>query len=153
MKQPVFDQTKLPEAMKLIDQACCLMDARDYADDETAKQALRDLEAALRKLAGNPQLRIRDYKDYQASVGLEMAAKSALLSPPVRENLSDDEIRQIVLHILEHDEAETDWWLLDLQCNTGLENLTDYIFYPDTVGLCKDASLQEIADKIVADRT
>ena len=153
MKQPVFDQKKLPEAMKLIDQANSLLETRDHADDEAANQALKELETALRDVAKNPQLRIRDYKDYQASVGLVMAAKSALLAPPEKEDLSDQEIREIVLHILEHDEAETDWWLLDLQCNTGLENLTDYIFYPDTVGLCKDASLQEIADKIVADRT
>lgn len=138
--------------MRLIDRANSLLDMRESERSETVKQTLRDLETALRELAENPALRIRDYQDYQACVSLEMAAKSALLAPPEQEHLSADEIREIVLHILEHDEAETDWWLLDLQCNTGLENLTDYIFYPDTVGLRADASLQEIAEKIIADR-
>ena len=39
-----------------------------------------------------------------------------------------------------------------LEINTGLDNLTDYIFYPDLIGLDFDATLEQIADKIIADR-
>ncbi len=66
--------------------------------------------------------------------------------------MTDEQIRDIVVHILEHDEAEMDWWLLYLEVNTGLDNLTDYIFYPDLAGLDGDPSLEEIAEKIIEDR-
>ena len=37
--------------------------------------------------------------------------------------------------------AELDWRLNYLRINTGLENLTDYIFYPDFFGLDRQATL------------
>ena len=46
-----------------------------------------------------------------------------------------------------------DWWLEYLKVNTGLVNLTDYILYPNLVGLDMQATLEQIADKIIADRT
>ncbi len=46
-----------------------------------------------------------------------------------------------------------DWWLEYLKVNTGLVNLTDYILYPNLVGLDMQAALEQIADKIIADRT
>ena len=45
-----------------------------------------------------------------------------------------------------------DWWLEYLKINTGLVNLSDYIFYPNLVGLNLQATLEQIADKIIADR-
>ncbi|MDE5824035.1 MAG: hypothetical protein K2H91_05040, partial [Lachnospiraceae bacterium] len=79
------------------------------------------------------------------------AARGALMIPPEKEDLTDEQIKEIVLDILKHDEAEMDWWLNFLEVNTGLDNLTDYIFYPDLVGLDRDASLEQIADRIIAD--
>ena len=73
--------------------------------------------------------------------------------PPVsKSDVSDEEIKEIVLNILEHEEAEMDWWLDYLTLNTGLSNLTNYIFYPQLVGLDSQATLEQIADKIIADR-
>lgn len=46
-----------------------------------------------------------------------------------------------------------DWWLRYLKMNTGLSNVSDYIFYPNLIGLERDSSLEQIADKIVADRS
>ena len=83
---------------------------------------------------------------------METMARKALLPPPFKEYLTDGQIQQIVLDILKHKEAEMDWWLAYLKINTGLVNLTDYIFYPNLVGLDSQATLAQIADKIVADR-
>ena len=63
-----------------------------------------------------------------------------------------EQLKEIVLHILKFGEGERDWWLEYLEINTGLDNLTDYIFYPDLIGLDFDATLEQIADKIIADR-
>lgn len=35
--------------------------------------------------------------------------------------------------------------------NTGLDHLTDYIFYADGIGLDLSATLEQISDKIIAD--
>ena len=69
-----------------------------------------------------------------------------------KSNLSNEQLKEIVLHILKFGEGERDWWLEYLEINTGLDNLTDYIFYPDLIGLDFDATLEQIADKIIADR-
>ena len=63
-----------------------------------------------------------------------------------------EESKEIVLSILKHNDVEMDWWLEYLKLNTGLVNLTDYIFYPNLVDLSPQAGLEQIADKIIADR-
>ena len=80
-------------------------------------------------------------------------ARKALMAPPSKDNVSNEQIKEIVLGILKHEEAEMDWWLEYLKVNTGLVNLTDYIFYPNLVGLDMQATLEQIADKIITDRT
>jgi hypothetical protein len=62
-------------------------------------------------------------------------AKGVLMPVPMKEDLTEFQIKEIVTNILKHSEAEMDWWLNYLKVNTGLDNLTDYIFYPDFVGL------------------
>ena len=79
-------------------------------------------------------------------------ARKALMAPPEKGQVTDAQIKEIVVNILRFKEAEMDWWLKYLEINTGLDNLTDYIFYPDFLGLDPQASLGEIADKIIADR-
>ena len=74
------------------------------------------------------------------------------MAPPSKDNVSNEQIKEIVLGILKHEEAEMDWWLEYLKVNTGLVNLTDYIFYPNLVGLDLQATLEQIADQIIADR-
>ena len=53
----------------------------------------------------------------------------------MKSNLSNEQLKEIVLHILKFGEGERDWWLKYLEINTGLDNLTDYIFYPYLIGL------------------
>lgn len=151
MKQPVYDKSKLPEVMKIIYDADLLMD-NIYENDKAAEKELEKLQNTLREVTGNDQILIRDYKDYQSYTNLETAAKTALMGNPEKEELTNEQIKEIVLNILCHDEAEMNWWLNHLKINTGLQNLTDYIFYPDLVGLNRDSSLEQIAEKIIADR-
>ncbi|MDE7203415.1 MAG: hypothetical protein K2O91_16310 [Lachnospiraceae bacterium] len=152
MKKPVIDEGKLPEVMKIIDDANTLMTEKDCEEDKAAREELEELQSKLRELTGNQQIQIRDFWRYDEAVSLRTAARGALMSPPEKEDLTDEQIKEIVLDILKHDEAEMDWWLNYLKVNTGLDNLTDYIFYPNLIGLDGGASLEQIADKIIADR-
>ena len=109
-------------------------------------------EPELADITGNPSIKITDFKRYWSYISLEEIAKKALMLPPVKEKLTDTQVREIVLNILSHNsEAEIDYWIEYLTVNTGLPDLTDYIFYPDIKGLDGNASLEEIADKIISD--
>lgn len=152
MKQPVIEEAKLPEVMEIIEEAAALMAEKGGQAGPEAQRALEKLQSNLRGITGNPAIQISDFREYWGYTSLETAARGALLRPPEKEELTDAQIKEIVLDILNHDEAETDWWLAYLRVNTGLQNLTDYIFYPDQAGLDEEADLAQIADKIIADR-
>lgn len=152
MQTPNIDETKLSETMRIIEEAAELMAEKDCEADKEAKENLEKLQQDLRAITENEKLDIRDYQRYWSVTDLKTVAKGALFPVPVRENLTDAQIKEIVINILNHDEAEMDWWLIYLKINTGLDNLTDYIFYPEEIGIDSEASLEQIADKIIADR-
>ena len=151
MQKPVIDETKLPEVKKIIYDADSIMSELYSSENDGLRKELEELQSRLRALTGNQNIQIKDYWHYDEAISLDTAARGALMHPPAREEVTDEQIRDIVVHILEHDEAEMDWWLY-LEVNTGLENLSDYIFYPDLAGLDGDPSLEEIAEKIIEDR-
>ncbi len=138
--------------MRIIEDAAALMAEKDCDSDKEAKANLEKLQQASRNITGNEKLEIRNYQRYWAATDLKTVAKGVLMPVPMKEDLTEFQIKEIVTNILKHSEAEMDWWLNYLKVNTGLDNLTDYIFYPDFVGLDPHATLEQIADKIIADR-
>lgn len=152
MNKPSIDETKLPKVMDIIDKAASLMEEKDCDNDKEALQILSGLQKELADITGNPSIKITDFKRYWSYISLEEISKEALMFPPVKEKLADAQVREIVLNILSHNsESEMDYWIEYLTVNTGLPDLTDYIFYPDIKGLDGNASLEEIADKIISD--
>lgn len=113
---------------------------------------LKKLQKDLREATGNKKLQISSFQRYWSYADLETMARKALMSPPLKSDLTNEQMKEIVLHILDYGEAEMDWWLKYLEINTGLENLTDYIFYPNLIGLDSQSTLEQIADKIIVDR-
>ena len=154
MKSPEIDETKLPKAMEIISQAAELMEEHhcnfEYGTDED-KKTLSGLQDQLRELTGNTALNITEFNGYWGWCSLEEAARAALTPKPQKSKVSNEEIREIVVNILK-DPAKTDYWINFLKVNTGLDDVSDYIFYPDEVGLDPNASLGEIAEKIISDR-
>lgn len=152
MKEISIDETKLPAVMEMIKKAAEIMAEKDCANDEAAKQELENLQQKLRKITGNKQIQIKDFQRYWSAMDLETVAREALMVPPSKDDLTNAQIKEIVLNIFSFNEDEMDWWLKYLKINTGLDNLTDYIFYPNRVGLDPQATLEQISDKIIADR-
>ena len=70
------------------------------------------------------------------------------------ERLSDEELAIIVEKIsnVEYSESETDYQLEVLAKETGIINVSDYIFYPNLIGLELSADISEIIAKILSDR-
>lgn len=152
MKKIVIDEAKLPEVMDIIEAAAELMDKRDYNSDAAVRSKLEEYQKRLIAVTGNDKLEIEDFREYWGWTSLETVARKALMPPPEKTEVTDEQIKEIVTNIMSLEEEETDWYLEFLEINTGLDNLTDYIFYPDLVGLDRNADLNQIADKIIADR-
>lgn len=159
MKMPQIDETKLPEAEALIDQAARLMEERDCDADKEAKRELRDLQRRLRELTGNQKLRITAFRKYWAATDLRTMARLVLQQPPQKSGLTDDQLREIYRRISKLDfdvpkeklEATLDYYIKVLKVETGLNNITDYIYYPELVGAKGDDD-DTIMERILNDR-
>ena len=157
MKTPKIDVSKIPEVKELIERAASVMAEKAGSDNPAVKQELEDLQNKLREITGNKKLKITEFQRYWAYSNLETMAKKALMLPPEKCDMTDDQIREIVLNVFDddylksHGEAAVDYWLDFLEINTGLEYLSDYIFYPDMMGVDNNATLEQIADRIIAD--
>lgn len=152
MKKIVINEAKLPEVMDIIEDAAELMDKRDYNSDAAVRSKLEEYQKRLIAVTGNDKLEIEAFREYWGWTSLETVARKALMPPPEKTEVTDEQIKEIVTNITSLEEEETDWYLEFLKINTGLDNLSDYIFYPDLVGLDRNADLNQIADKIIADR-
>lgn len=137
---PKIDESKLEEIKNLID-----IIAEKGIDDCSEELT------SLNSITGKKYEGV-EFAEYWGWIDLDTLAKKVLMPLPKKIDLTEEEIREVVENILDNDEAEMDYWLEFLSINTGLDNLSDYIFYPDRVGLHDEASLIEIADKIIIDK-
>lgn len=138
------EKTKLKKVMDLIDKLAEPDDRDDIAR----------LELEIREITGKSDLSANECKEYWGWTSLEELAKRFLLPTPQAQGLSDEELAIIVEKIanVEYSESEMDYQLDVLAKETGLINVSDYIFYPNLIGLELNADVQEIIDKILADR-
>ena len=138
------DKTKLKKVMELIDK---------IVDSNNGDDIVR-MELELRKITGKSDLSANDCREYWGWTTLEELAKRFLMPVPQAQGLSDEELAVIVEKIanVEYSEAEMDYQLEVLEKETGLINVSDYIFYPNLIGLKLDADIPEIISKILADR-
>ena len=138
------EKTKLKKVMDLIDKLAEPDDSDDIAR----------LELEIREITGKSDLSANECKEYWGWTSLEELAKRFLLPTPQAQGLSDEELAIIVEKIanVEYSESEMDYQLDVLAKETGLINVSDYIFYPNLIGLELNADVQEIIDKILADR-
>lgn len=115
-----IDESRLPAVMEMIEKAASLMEEEARGGSQEAKRELEQLQKELREVSGNRKLKIENFQRYWGYTDLETAARKALVSPPPKRPLTNEQLREIVLHILERDEAEMDRWLTYLEINTGL---------------------------------
>ncbi len=154
MKIPEIDMEKLEEVKKLIHQATCLMEEEDCDAGGEAGQKLAALQDSLRKVTGRADADIHDFRAYRFRMDLEEAAKAAMLPRPEKTGLTDEDIRKLIQDIahVKYDEAMTEYYLEVLKKETGIGNVMDYIYNPEEVGMDIDAPVEEIADRVLADR-
>lgn len=150
MKLPEIDRSKMDEVMELIDKAAELLESsRGERTPELDK-----IESRLRELTGRPDLDAEEFAEYWGWTSLENFAETVLMPIPKKSGLSDEELAEIIAKVCraELKESEIDYFIKLLEVETGLEDVSDYIYYPDSVGLDMDADVPEITAKILKDR-
>ena len=133
-------EQKLERVMEIISEADEIM------ANEGITEEVKTLEKELTEITGKQQ-NIEDYRHYSAVTSLEEIAKSALMLNPQKEDVTEEKIREVVMTFLKKSESEQGYWLEWLKINTGCGS--DYLFYPDLVGLPENASMEQIAEKII----
>lgn len=144
-----MDKKKLEKTMKIIDEAADIIES-----DVDNKNKLSELEQELKNLTGKQDIDIMSFAQYWTWIELEELARSVLMPLPVLQGLSDEILSSIINNICEcrYSESETYYQLKVLKCETGIDNISDYIFYPDEIGLDIDADTSEIISRILSDR-
>ena len=154
MQKPILDETKLPAVMEIIDRLAVIFDEEDFENDEVIKKEISELESKLIELTGKNIEQCQPFQNYWAYTDLETVAKRILSAKPQKEKLSEEQLHEIYENIINvcQGEAETDYLLEVLKVETGIEDIEDYIYWPDVVGLDMNASEEEIFQRILADR-
>ncbi len=135
---------KLKQVREIIEK---IANSRDEAE-------IKELEAGLRGITGRADISASDCFEYWSYTGLTDLAMTFLLPEPVKKGLDDDRLAEIIENIwfARYSCSETHYQLKVLKIETGLSNISDYIYYPDTVGLDPDAGVWTIIEKILEDR-
>lgn len=146
-----IDESRLSETMDIIDRIAEIFEtgAKEEYDDE-----FNNLQIRLRELTGKPDIDISSFAEYWSWISLEDLARSVLMPTPEKKGLSDEEIAEIVTDICEceYSDSELGYYLELLKLETGLVNISDYIFYPNMVGLEYSADVSDIVEKVLLDR-
>ena len=139
-----IDKSMLIKVMQLIDEIA------GSSDENRIKQ----LEAELREITGKSEINASDCFEYWSYTSLEELSRTFLMPVPEYRGLSDGQLAEIVTNICEarYSEAENDHQLKVLKTETGISNISDYIYYPEKVGLNKNADSDEITAKIILDK-
>ncbi len=146
-----IDDDTLAVTMDIIDRIAEIMET---GADEEYDNEFSELQSRLEEITGKTNLDVSAFTDYWNRTSLEELARSVLMPIPEKQGLSEEEISSIVSDICEcgYSDAELDYYLELLKLETGLVNISDYIFYPNMVGLDYNADVDEIIEKILLDR-
>ena len=146
-----IDESRLSETMDIIDRIAEILET---GADEDYDNEFNNLQMRLGELTGKSDINISSFAEYWSWTSLEELARSVLMPVPEKKGLSDEEIAEIVTDICEceYSDSELGYYLELLKLETGLVNISDYIFYPNMVGLEYDASTDDIIEKVLLDR-
>lgn len=154
MKKPKIDESKRIEVMNIIEAAVNLTEKPDFETNKAAKKELLALQKKLHTITGNKSRSIKQFIAYNAFTDLRTAAEMALMPNPVKAGLTDKQLSEIISNIcsVKYSEAEMDYFLEILEVETGLDNVSDYIFYPDIIDPPVEDNEEAIIARILADK-
>lgn len=147
-----IDETKLPEAMRIIDRAASIMEECCYDTDPKAKEELIALQNELRELTGKEHYDIKEVNAYWSYTSLETKATEALMQKPFRVGLPEEALRELITEIFRSGDLEKEalfyFWENFLKIETGIDEAMGYLFTKNDKGVIVYAPVDEVMERI-----
>jgi len=92
-----------------------------------------EFEKQLQTITGKQGLPVSQVLEYWGYISLEDLVSSLLMPEPEKQNLSDAELVEIITAVYDcrYSQAEMDYLLKVLRIETGWQDISDLIFYPE----------------------
>lgn len=159
LKLPVYDKSALPELIDLIDTLDELFDEHNSLDkfDDRYHEIKKIIHEKSKRIN---QLTKKEIDPYifeghsSVSSTKEMAAMALIPEPPKITDITIEELTEIVGLFKDNEVVAgnyVDYYLKLLKKSFSILNISDYIFWPNQIGLNLHTSDKEIAAKIFED--
>ena len=144
------------EVGEIIDRLATIFDEEDL-DNSDIKEEIGNLEIRLKELTGKTIEECEPFRQYWSYTDLEDVVDHILMPPVKKEGLSDDELREklegLFNEIATMKPSKLDRAIEELELETGIDNVSDYIFWPELIeGLGKNPGKEAKIKKILEDR-
>lgn len=152
IKNSRIDETKLPEAMRIIDRAANIMEEWNCDADSEAEKELLSLQDEMRELTGKEDYDIEEVNEYWSYTSLETKAAQALMQQPRRCGLPEEALRELIIEIFRSgdldNEALFDYWMEFLETETGIDDVMKYLFDRNDEGEVGYAPIDRVMERI-----
>ena len=145
------------EVGEIIDRLAVIYDEEDV-DSPDIQNEIERLGVRLKELTGKTIKDCQPFEQYWSYTSLDDIVDRVLMPEPEEgERLSDAEIREklenLISEISTIKPSKLDSIIRELEIDTGLDNVSDYLFWPDLIeGLGKNADAETKIKKILEDR-
>ena len=145
------------EVGEIIDRLAVIYDEEDV-DSPDIQNEIERLGVRLKELTGKTIKDCQPFEQYWSYTSLDDIVDRVLMPEPEEgERLSDAEIREklekLISEISTIKPSKLDSIIRELEIDTGLDNVSDYLFWPDMIeGLGKNADAETKIKKILEDR-
>ncbi len=143
------------EIGEIIDRLATIFDEEDVNNSDIRKET-GNLEKRLKELTGKTIEECEPFRQYWSYTSLEDVVDRILMPPVKNEGLSDNKLREKLENffsgIATMKPSKLDRAIEELELETGIDNVSDYIFWPELIeGLGKNPGKEAIIKKILED--
>lgn len=144
------------EVGEIIDRLATIFDEEDL-DNSDIKEEIGNLEIGLKELTGKNIEECEPFRQYWSYTNLEDVVDRILMSHAKKEGLSDNELREKLENFFNEistmKPSKLDRAIEELELETGIDNVSDYIFWPELIeGFGKNSGKEAIIKRILDDR-
>ena len=144
------------EVGEIIDRLAVIYDEEDVNSPDIQSEIER-LGDRLKELTGKTIEECKPFEQYWSYTSLDDVVDRIMMPPVETKKISDSELREKLETMFEKivimKPAKLDRVMEELERETGIDNVSDYIFWPSMIeGLGKNADKETIINKIIADR-
>ena len=143
------------EVGKIIERLAVIYYEEDIEQDDISAE-IDTLRKKLFDLTGKTIEECEPFQAYWSYTTLDSVVDRILMPKVEKVGMSDEELTEYIYKFCDAipvlPEAELDQYIKILEVETGLDYVSDYFFWPESVGLEKNPGVEKIVQKILEDR-